>query len=47
MDGQGAESIKIVGGMSNEQIRALAEFAGGDAMEAMQAEIARNEKNAP
>lgn len=44
MDGQGAESIKIVGGMSNEQIRALAEFAGGDAMEAMQAEIARNEK---
>ncbi|MCO8114604.1 SNF2-related protein [Acinetobacter lwoffii] len=44
MDGQGSESIKIVGGMSNEQIRALAEFAGGDALEAMQAEIARNEK---
>ncbi|PKF35548.1 SNF2-related protein [Acinetobacter proteolyticus] len=44
MDGQGVEHIKIVGGMSNEQIRALAEFAGGDALEAMQAEIARNEK---
>lgn len=44
MEGQGAESIKIVGGMSTEQIRALAEFAGGDDLEAVQAEIARAEK---
>lgn len=44
MDGQGVESIKIVGGMSTEQIRALVEFAGGDDLEAMQAEIARAEK---
>lgn len=43
MDGQGVENIKIVGGMSTEQIKALAEFSGGD-LEAMQAEIARNQK---
>lgn len=44
MDGQGSESIKIVGGMSTEQIRALAEFAGGGDLEAVQAQIAQAEK---